>query len=231
MNASPVSLLSAGAIEPGLLAASDAFRAKSGQQIEITWSTAPVIRRRIEDGQVYDVVIAPDTAIHDFARLAKIVAAAPVYIGRVGIGIVTRSSVDISFVSSTDALKTCLCNADSVVFNRASSGLYVETLLRKLNIYAEIEDRIVRTDNGPAMMEHLIAGQGRELGFGAIVEIQMFCDRGLKLVGPLPPELQHWTTYVAAPMIAAPNAAGAQSVLRFLATTRAKAAFAAHGIA
>ncbi len=87
-----------------------------------------------------------------------------------------------------------------------------------------------RFDNGPAMMAHLINGKGREIAFGAIIEILMFRDQGLKLAGPLPPEVQHWTAYVAAPMVAAPNAAGAQSFLQYLATAPAKALFAAHGI-
>jgi hypothetical protein len=42
--------------------------------------------------------------------------------------------------------------------------------------------------------------------------------------------VQHWTAYVAAPMLSAPNAAGAQSFLQYFATVPAKALFAAHGI-
>lgn len=52
----------------------------------------------------------------------------------------------------------------------------------------------------------------------------------LKLAAPLPPEVQHWTAYVAALMTAAAHAAGAQSFLRYLANAPAKALFAAHGI-
>ena len=52
----------------------------------------------------------------------------------------------------------------------------------------------------------------------------------LKLAAPLPPEVQHWTAYVAAPMVAATNSAGAQSFLRYLATASVKALFAVHGI-
>ena len=49
-------------------------------------------------------------------------------------------------------------------------------------------------------MRRLLAGNSaRELGFGALTEIGLFTDKGLALVGPLPPSLQNYTTYVALP--------------------------------
>jgi molybdate transport system substrate-binding protein len=131
----------------------------------------------------------------------------------------------------TNATTIHVLNADSVVFNRASSGLYVETLMQKLGLLEQIQQKTKRFDNGPAMMAHLINGKGNEIAFGAIIEILMFRAQGLKLAGPLPPQVQHWTAYVAASMVAAANAAGAQSFLQYLATTPARALFAAHGIA
>jgi molybdate transport system substrate-binding protein len=80
------------------------------------------------------------------------------------------------------------------------------------------------------MMEHLINGKGKEIGFGALTEILMFRDKGLKLAGPLPDEIQHYTNYVAVTMAAAPNPGGAKQFTRYLATPAAKALFAAHGI-
>lgn len=230
MNAPTVTLLSAGSVEPGLVAAVDAFSAQGAFQVGITWSTAPVIRRRIAEGQVFDVVIAPSAAVDEFVGQHKVAAEKSVYVGRVGIGVVTRADVDVSDISNVDALKTAVLAAQSVVYNRASSGLYVEALLRKMAIYDRIQEKTTRYDDGPAMMAHLIAGKGREIGFGAIIEILMFRDRGLKLAGPLPPEVQHWTMYVAVPMIAASDAEGARSFLRYLATAPARALFAAHGI-
>ena len=225
-----LSLLSAGSIEPGLVAAVDAYNARGAAQTKITWATAPAIRRRIASGEVFDIVIAPDNVVDDFSQQRKVAGDRRVPIGRVGVGVVARSDVDVPDISSVDALKQAVLNAESVVFNRASSGLYVETLLKKLELYDRIQEKTRRFDNGPAMMAHLINGKGREIGFGAIIEILMFRDQGLKLAGPLPPEVQHWTSYVAVPMVAAPNAAGAQSFLHYLATAPAKALFAAHGI-
>jgi molybdate transport system substrate-binding protein len=179
---------------------------------------------------VFDIVIASDVAMDECSQQQKVAGEQRVPIGRVGIAVFSRDDVVVPATSTVDALKRAVLNADSVVFNRASSGLYVETLLKKLGLYEAIQQKTKRFDNGPTMMAHLINGKGNEIAFGPIIEILMFRDQGLKLAAPLPPEVQHWTAYVAAPMVAAPNAAAAKSFLRCLATGPAKALFAAHGI-
>jgi molybdate transport system substrate-binding protein len=225
-----ISILSAGSIEPGLVAAVSAFNARGAEQASITWATAPAIRRHIASGDVFDIVIAPDNAVDEFSQQQKVAGDKSVPVGRVGVGVVARNDVDVPDISSVDALKRSVLNADSVVYNRGSSGIYVDSLLKKLGWYEQIEDKTKVFDNGPTMMEHLINGKGNEIAFGAIIEILMFREQGLKLAGPLPPDVQHWTSYFAVPMIAAPNAAGAQSFLHYLATAPAQALFAAHGI-
>lgn len=225
-----ISLLSAGSIEPGLVAAVAAFNAHGAARAEITWATTPAIRARIARGEVFDVVIAADAAVDEFTAQRKVAGAQRVPVGRVGVGVFARADVIVPDVSTVDGLKRAVLAADSVVFNRASSGLYVETLLQKLGLCDDIQAKTRRFDNGPTMMEHLINGKGNEIAFGAIIEILMFRDQGLTLAAPLPPEIQHWTAYAAAPMITAPNAAGARDFLRYLASTPAAALFAAHGI-
>lgn len=225
-----IHVLSAGAIEPGLVDAAEAYREQSGNDVRITWATTPVIRKRIAGGEAADIVIATREAIDDFTRDGKTAAPKRVPVGRVGIGIVMRRIAPVPDISSAGALKYAVLDADSVVFNRASSGLYVERMLAEMGILDRIQSKTSRYGNGPAMMEHLIKGKGKEIGFGAITEILMFRDKGLKLAGPLPPELQHYTDYVAATMTAAPNPGGAKQFIRYLATPAAKALFAAHGI-
>lgn len=225
-----INVLSAGAVEPGLIAAVAAFRKESGHDVRITWATTPAIRKRLAGGEAADVVIVPLAAVEDFTRDGKVAGQERVYIGRVGIGIAVRAGAPLPDITSVEALKRSVLDAESVVHTTATSGLYAEELLRKMGILDRIQAKITRFATGPAMMQHLINGKGREFGFGAITEILLFRDEGLRLAGPLPPEIQHYTTYLAAPMTAAPNAGGARAFIRYLATPAAKAVFAAHGI-
>jgi len=224
-------VLSAGAIEPGLVDAAEAFGERNDCEVKITWATTPVIRKRLGGGEVADVVIATREAIEGFAKDKKVSGEESVPIGRVGIGMVIRDRALAPDISSIGALKYALLDAESVVFNRASSGLQVERIFAEMGVLERIQGKTSRYNNGPAMMEHLIKGKGsKEIGFGAIVEILMFRDKGLTLAAPLPPEVQHYTEYVAAPMLAAPEEDLAAEFVNYLGTQEAKACFAACGV-
>ena len=118
--------------------------------------------------------------------------------GRVGAGVVVRNGAPLPDISSAEALKRSLLAAERVVYNRASSGVYIETMLKKLGVYDELGARLIRYDDGTAVMNHLIKGQGREFGFGGVTDILLYRDKGLQLVGPLPEEIQNYTAYAAA---------------------------------
>ena len=77
------------------------------------------------------------------------------------------------------------------------------------------------------MIEPLINGKGREIGFLPVVQILNFSGRGLQLAGPLPPGVQHHTIYAAAP---APQSDGGKAFVRWLATAESKAIFERAGI-
>ena len=98
-----------------------------------------------------------------------------------------RPGVEPPDIGSADALKAALLSADTVVFNRASTGVYVEAMLQRLDIADAIRAKSERLPDGASVMRRLLAGTAqREIGFGAMTEISLFRDRGLQLVGPLP---------------------------------------------
>src|SRR2546428_5963396 len=72
--AAEIKVLSAGAVEPGLRAAAAAFQKQSGHGVNITFNTAPEIRKRIAGGDAFDVVIAPPAALDEFAGAGKVTA-------------------------------------------------------------------------------------------------------------------------------------------------------------
>jgi molybdate transport system substrate-binding protein len=224
-----VEVLSAGSIEPGLVAVAAACEAGGGPRVEITWATTPAIRRLVAEGRRADVLIVSQEAMREFARQDLLDEAHATLVGHVGVGVVVRAGAPVPDVGTTDALKRALLDAESVVYNRASSGLYVESLIVRLGIAGQLAPKTVRFDNGPAQMEHLMTGAGRVVGLGAVVEILMFRPR-LVLAGPLPAQLQFETPYYAAPMKAAAHPAAAAAFTRHLAEPVARALFAAHGI-
>ncbi|HEY6239659.1 MAG TPA: substrate-binding domain-containing protein [Burkholderiales bacterium] len=227
--AAEIKILSAGAVEPGLRAAVAAYKKQSGNDVNITFNTAPEIRKRVGGGEAFDVVIAPPAALDEFAAAGKL-AADRVALGRVGLGVAVRPGAPVPDISSSEALKRSVLQAESIVFNRASTGIYLENLFKKMGIYEQIEPRTTRYPDAAAVMEHVLKGKGREIGFGPVTEILLQREKGLKLVGPLPPEVQNYTSYSAVPMTAAANAELARAFVRYLGSAEAKALLVAAGI-
>jgi molybdate transport system substrate-binding protein len=228
--AADVLVLAAGAMQPGLIAAEAVFRKTSGHQIKVTYAIASELRRRVGGGEVADVVFAPVAGIAELTKSGKVAAEGQIAVGRVGAGVVARNGAPLPDVSRTEALRQSLLAADRVIYNRASSGVYIDSMLKKIGVYEQIAARLIRYDDGTEVMHHLMKGQGREFGFGGITDILMYRDKGLQLVGPLPEDIQNYTPYTAARIMAGANPDAAQAFLTYLASPAGKALFAENGI-
>ncbi len=229
-HAAEVTVLSAGAVEPGVLAFAEQVKRDHAIDLKIQFNTAPQIAKRLADGERYDVLISPPAVIDKAIKDGKALAEGRVAVGRVGAGITVRNGAQMPEVASVDAFKRALLAADSLVYNSASTGLYLDKLFADLGLADQLKAKTTRYPNGAAVLEHVIAGKGREIGFGAITEIRLYTSKGLQFVGPLPAEVQNYTAYDAAPMSGATSPEGARTVLRALATPAAKTAFKAAGI-
>src|SRR5439155_16375984 len=109
--AAEIKVLSAGAVEPGLRAAAAAFQKQSGHEVNIAFNTAPEIRKRIGGGEAFDVVIAPPAALEEFAAAGKLTVDR-VALGRVGLGVAVRPGAAVPDISSSEALKRSVLQAD-----------------------------------------------------------------------------------------------------------------------
>jgi len=139
-----VKVLSAGAVEPGLQRAAEQFKRASGHEIKMQFNTAPQLAKRMAEGEVVDVLIAPPALLDEQARSGKISMQGRLALGRVGAGVVVRSDAPSPEIATTDALKRALLSADSIVYNTASTGLYLEKLFERIGIAEQIKARTTR---------------------------------------------------------------------------------------
>ncbi|MEI7673924.1 MAG: substrate-binding domain-containing protein, partial [Deltaproteobacteria bacterium] len=119
---------------------------------------------------------------------------------------------------------------DSVVYNTASTGIYLDKLFATMGVAEVLKVKTTRYPTGAAVMEHVIKGSGKEIGFGAMTEIRLYEVKGVRLVGPMPAAIQNYTSYEAVVMSGATASEAARAALRYLATPAAKAAFTANGV-
>jgi molybdate transport system substrate-binding protein len=184
--------------------------------VKVRFATAPMIVKQMGEGAKADVVLAPPAVLDELAKSGKIDATTRTAVGKVGVGVASRNGGPTPDISSADALKKSVLSAETLAFNTASTGLYLDRLFEKMGITAEVKAKAKRYGNGEGVMEHLIKGKGNEFGFGAATEIVLFKDKGLRFVGPLPADAQNYTSYAATVHTNAANAKGAADFLKFI---------------
>ena len=225
-----VRVLSPSALHSSLEDIVAAYRGQGGGEVILTFETAPRLVQRIAGGEAADVLIAPPKVMDELIGLGKAGADGCFQLGRVGVGVVVRAGAPLPDVSNTAALKRALLEADSVTHTRASSGIYVALLLERLGVAAAIKAKTASFLNAQETFTHLLNGKGRDIGFGGITEIRRWHDKGLRLVAPLPADIQNYTTYLAARAGNPPNREGARAFLKFLGSPAAKAILLANGV-
>ncbi len=225
-----ITVLSAGAVEPGLAAFAKLVQQHTGHDLRIQYNTAPRIAQRLAAGEPFDLLIAPPPVVEQAEASGKALAASRAPIGRVGAGVVVRQDAKAPDVATVDALKQALLAADSVVYNTASTGIYLEKLFERLGLADALKAKTTRYPDGAAVIEHVIRGKGNEIGFGAITEIRQYEAKGARLVGPLPADVQNYTSYVGAVLSGAKDPAVARAVLALAGEPAGKAAFASGGV-
>ena len=233
-GAAELKVLSAGAVEPGVRAAIARYEQASGDRVSVEFAAAPALRGRSATREAataasYDLLIAP-LAMLDAAAAAGVVRGERAVLGSVGIGVAVRPGAPVPDIQTPEALKASLLAAESVVYNRASTGVLVERIVRDLGLADALAGKTTRVADGAAVMKHLLQGHGREVGLGAITEILLHKEQGIVYVGPLPAALQTKTTYGASVALQAANAAAAEQLWRYLGSAEALAHFRAAGI-
>jgi molybdate transport system substrate-binding protein len=230
MMAGEINILSAGAVAPGLKKFIELFQNDTGESVNVTFATAPAILERLRDSTPIDIVIGPPVVLHDAARQGKISPERRVLLGRIGAGVMVRAQTTQPPIATVEQLKKSLLDARSLVFNRASTGTYLENLFEKLGIAPKLERKSIRYPDFAAVLDHIRRGENGEIGFGATTVIVENAERGVAFVGALPAEIQNYTAYEAA--VVQSNAAkpAAHHFIEYLGSSRARAIFAAVGI-
>jgi molybdate transport system substrate-binding protein len=158
----------------------------------------------LAQGAEVDVVIVTEETLPRLEREHRVQGGAKP-IARVGIGVAVNAGAPSPDISTVEAFKRTLLAAKSVVYidpKVGTSGKHVAEVLARLGIADEINAK-AKLSQGGYIVEPV--GRGEiELGIHQISEILPV--KGVKLAGPLPPELQKYTTYVAAPVKPSPLA-------------------------
>ena len=219
--AAELKVLTAGAMKQVVLAVVPQFE-KQGHKLIVDNDTVGALQKRIEGGETFDIVISAPRSLSELAAKGK-VTGAPVNLARVGIGVMVKDGAPKPDVSSVEAFQRALLAAKSVAYidpaSGGSSGIYLDGLLDKLGIADQVRPKAKLKKGG--LVAELITGGEAELGVHQISEIVVV--KGVTLVGPLPAEIQNFTTYAGAVSATTKDAVAAKAFIDLMAGPAAAA--------
>jgi molybdate transport system substrate-binding protein len=227
---SELNILSAGAVAPGLLKVVDAFRAETGDTVNISFATAPEIVTRMGGADPVDVVIAPPNVLEELAKAGKIAMATRVIVGRIGVGVMVRDGAPLPKIATVEEFTQSLLSAESLVYNQASTGIYLDKLFERLGIGAHLQAKTTRYPDFAAVRDHVAKGKGREIGLGATTVIVENANKGVQFASPLPAEVQNYTAYAGAVLSTSAAEETAREFLRYLSSPAGNSLLATAGI-
>ena len=230
MSNTEIKVLSAAAVAPGMMKVIDAFQRETGHDVKITFATAPAILKRIGSTEPLDAVVGPPAVLDEWVKAGKADPTHRVIVGRIGVGVMVRESAPLPKIATTNDFKQSLLSAQSVVYNQASTGIYLEKLFDRLGIGEQVKAKTTRYPDAAAVLGHIRKGNPNEIGLGATTVILEGESKGLKFVGPLPVEIQNYTTYAATVITDGAASATARAFLDYMTTVTARKIFARAGI-
>jgi molybdate transport system substrate-binding protein len=103
--AAEINVLASGGTKEAYLELVPEFEKNFDQKTVTTWSGSVGIKKRIADGEVYDLVIMGAPEIDAFIQQGKMVAGSRVDLMKSGVGVAVRAGAPKPDVSSIDTLK------------------------------------------------------------------------------------------------------------------------------
>ena len=229
-SAAEIKVLTAGAFKQVVVALVPEFEKQTGHKVTVDNGTAGQLKKRIEDGEAFDVAVITPGVVDGLIAGGKLAAGSRVMLASVGVGVVVKEGAPKPDVSTVDKFKQALLAAKSVAYidpaSGGSSGIYIDKLLEKLGIADQVRPK-AKLKKGGHVADLIISGEA-ELGLHQISEIVPV--KGAVLVGPLPKEIQNTTTYAAALGASAKNKEAAQALIKALAGPAAAAVLKSKGM-
>ena len=193
------------------------FERTSGHRLIVTSDLPPAFLRRANAGQSFDLLISGSATIDEWIKDGRIAAATRTPISRSGIGVEVKTGARKPDIRTVEAFKRALLDARSIAYLRVGSGIYLADLFERLKMADEIAPKVTRPESD--VVSELVANGEIELGMTVITQI--LTTPGVELVGPLPPEIQSYITFVAGVSAQSKAADAARKLIAFLTSPRA----------
>jgi molybdate transport system substrate-binding protein len=226
-NAAEVKVMAGAAMPEVIGELGPQFERATGHKIVIQYAAGAILKRQIDAGEAFDLVIIASERVDDLIKQGKIAGDTRADIVRVGIGVAVREGAPKPDISSVDAFKSMLLSVKSFAYAPdGATGEHLAKLLDRLGIAEQVKAKV--KPNAPGRLTQVVAAGEVELAIGATPSL--LSAKGVQFVGPLPAELQSWFVNTAGVSATAKQPDAAKALIRHLTTPEAAAVIKAKGM-
>jgi len=172
----------------------------------------------VQAGEQVDVVMLASNAIDQLIAAGRIVPGSRVDLVRSGVSIAVRAGAPLPDIGNEGAVKNAVLNARTLSYSTGPSGVALQKLFERWGIAEQIKDRIVQAPPG-VPVGSLVADGQVELGFQQLSELLNL--KGIRIVGPLPPEIQILTVFSAGLSVTSTRPEAVRAMLGFMSSSDA----------
>jgi molybdate transport system substrate-binding protein len=217
-NAAELRVLAGGAMTGVWAILKPKFEQTSGHKLEMFFGTTPNLIKEATSGKPFDVGVVPVEVMKDAAARPHFAAGPTLDVARVGLGVAVRGGAPKPNISTPEAFKAALLNAQSVAsIPESATGYSIAKVFERLDI-TELMKAKMRAQPTPAQVVAVVATGEAEL---ALFLMNVLTVPGLDVVGPFPAELQQDVVFTAALGAGTKEAAAAKALVDYLKTPAA----------
>ena len=225
VGAAEVRVLSTPTLKTALIDLQPEFERATGHRLVMQFDSVAALKRRIEDGERFDVAVLLPAAIGDLERQHRLAQKSAAILARASVGIAVRADDRHPPVRSTEELKQLLADSASYAYAADSaSGAY---FLKVLDSLAMPDARArLKVVPGGKVIDAIARG---DADLTVITVPNIVGVPGVRLAGLLPEELQNHTDFSAAIAASLADEAPARALIQFLKSDAAGAVFVRRG--
>ncbi|TMJ29681.1 MAG: ABC transporter substrate-binding protein [Alphaproteobacteria bacterium] len=212
-NAAEIQVIASGGLKAAYLELVPSFERTSAHRVSTTWAGSVEIKKRMESGDIFDLVIMPAAFIDELIGLGKVVPGSRADLAKSGIGVAVRAGAPRPDIGSGEALRRALLFAGSIAYSTSASGIYLADLFQRMGIADALQPKIKQSPPGVPVGEMIARGEA-EIGFQQVSELLPVS--GIDYLGPLPTDIQHFTVFAAGRHIGTREPDAAKALIDFI---------------
>jgi molybdate transport system substrate-binding protein len=194
---------------------SKAYEQLNGIRTDIRSMGGVEAAKLVRASEPTDVVVLASKVMEGLEAEGHIVKGSIMDFARSGIAIAVPTGAARPQVASEQAVRQAMLEARRICYSTGPSGDHLKALCQKWGVADSVLGRALVAPPGVPVAS-LVAGGDADLGFQQLSEL--IGQRGIEVLGPLPPEIQAVTTFAAGLSSASHEREAARAVVAYMAS-------------